>query len=65
LNWDDDDAFAEIFYNGLKESVRKNIMDPPVKYKDIVKEAIKIDNRLYELSLENRGPRLDRSRGGY
>jgi hypothetical protein len=31
-------------------------MDPLAKYKDIVKEAIKIDNRLYELSLENRGP---------
>jgi hypothetical protein len=40
-------------------------MDLPEKYKDIVKEAIKINNRLYELSLENRGPRTERGRGGY
>jgi hypothetical protein len=31
-------------------------MDLLVKYKDIVKEAIKINNRLYKLSLENYRP---------
>jgi hypothetical protein len=35
------------------------------KYKDIVKEAIKINNRLYELSLENRKLKIERGRGGY
>lgn len=39
-------------------------MKPLEKYKEIVKEAIEIDNRLYKLSLENRGPRA-RGRGGY
>ncbi len=72
LNWEDEDAFAEIFYNGLKESVRKHMMDPPVKYKKMVDEAIKIDNRLYELRVENGEPDNQRyqryqniPRGGY
>ena len=34
-------------------------MNPPKKYKDIVNEAIKIDNRLYELRIED-GPRDSR-----
>jgi hypothetical protein len=45
--------------------VRKNIINSPEKYKDIVKEAIKINNKLYELSLKNRGSRIERGRGGY
>jgi hypothetical protein len=57
LNWEDDDAFAQIFYNGLKESVRREMMDPPTDYRDMVDEAIKIDNRLYELKLERDGRR--------
>ena len=52
LRWEDEDAFAEIFYNGLKKEVRQEMMDPPTTYKDMVDEAIKIDNRLYELRME-------------
>ena len=53
LRWEDEDAFAEIFYNGLKREVRQEMMDPPTKYKTMVDEAIKIDNRLFELKVEN------------
>lgn len=65
LSWEDEDAFAEIFYNGLKESVRQKMMTPPTTYKEIVDEAIRINNRLYELSIENRSTRLTIGRGGY
>jgi len=66
LRWEDEDAFAEIFYNGLKESVRRQMMKPPATYKGMVDEAITIDNRLYELRLEGGGPRKqERGRGGY
>jgi hypothetical protein len=56
LNWTDEDAFAEIFYNGLKKSVRQEMMDPPNTYEKMVEEAIRIDNRLWELRLEDGGP---------
>lgn len=64
LSWEDEDAFAEIFYNGLKDSVRQKMMKPPTTYKDMVAEAIDIDNRLYELSIENRSARNPAGRGG-
>ena len=54
LNWEDENAFAEIFYNGLKKTVRQEMMNPPKKYKDMVNEAIKIDNRLYKLRIKDR-----------
>jgi hypothetical protein len=53
LRWEDENAFAEIFYNGLKTAVRREMMDPPKTYKKMVDEAIKIDNRLHELRAED------------
>jgi len=41
-------------------------MKPPTIYKEMVDEAITIDNRLYELRLEGGGPRSSgRGRGAY
>ena len=64
LGWADDEAFAEIFYNGLKDSVKEHMMDPPKDYKDMVDEAIKIDSRLFELRME-RHPRTPFKGMGY
>jgi hypothetical protein len=47
------------------------MMKPPETYKEIVEEAIKIDNRLYKLRIEEsrlkgHGERINRrGRGGY
>jgi hypothetical protein len=65
LRWDDEDAFAEIFYNGLKPEIRRHMMNPPTTYKKMVDEAISIDNRLFELRQEDAGPRRQHGRGGY
>lgn len=66
LTWENDDAFKDFFYNGLKESIRKEMMEVPTTYKEMVEEAISIDNRLHELRYETQGPRYNnRGRGGY
>jgi hypothetical protein len=73
LNWKDENAFKDIFYNGLKGEIRRKMMKPPEIYKEMVEEAIKIDNRLYKLRMEESRPNQKghgeritrRGRGGY
>jgi len=52
LEYKDKNVFKDTFYNGLKKEVRKEMMERPETYKRIVNKAIKLNNRLYELRIE-------------
>jgi hypothetical protein len=55
LSWDDK-ALHSAFYMGLKHEVKAEMKPaPPEKYKALVDQAIKLDNRLYELRMERKG----------
>jgi Retrotransposon gag protein/Zinc knuckle len=63
LGWDDD-AKASAFYTGLSNAVKERMMPtPPTELKELVKTAIDIDNRLYELRMERKG--VYERRGNY
>jgi hypothetical protein len=63
LTWDDH-ALAAVFYNGLNDAVKDKMTDPPEDYKELVDEAIKIDNRLFERRIEKHGGRERPFTGG-
>ena len=63
LEYKDDNVFKDTFYNGLKKEIRKEMMERPETYKKMVDKAIEIDNRLYELRMEENQGRSSGRRG--
>ena len=56
MGWNDDALMAQ-FYKGLKDSVKDEMArrDKPASLQRMMDGAIKVDNRLYERSLERKG----------
>lgn len=63
LEYKDENVFKDTFYNGLKKEVRQEMMERPETYKKMVDKAIELDNRLYELRMEENQGRSSGRRG--
>ena len=65
----DYEALMEMYYRGLKDNVKDELMRLDEKKRDtlekVIEEAIKIDDRLYERSMEKRHTGQFRGRTGY
>ena len=48
-------ALGAIYYAGLKDQVKDEMIDMPDTYQDMIDESLKIDNRLYERRIERGG----------
>jgi hypothetical protein len=56
LDWDDE-AYIAIFYEGLKDGVKDEIVkiEWPKELTDMIEAAVKIDNRMWERKMEKQG----------